>query len=209
MVSIKVCGITDLSNANQILEVGVNALGFILADSPRQISINKAKEIINNIPPFISTVAVTVNPDFEQFNNIVNSHLFDYIQFHGEEDPNLIKKSPLKNIKAISISSKKDLEEIYIYNKYSSIDYFLFDNKSDSKIGGTGKSFSWDLIKNLSINKPIILAGGLGPQNIVEAIKKVKPEAIDLNSCLEKKPGIKDVNLYKKVVEIIKDQNLH
>ena len=204
MFSIKVCGMTDLTNINKILRIGVDALGFILAESPRQITIKKSKKIIKKLPPFISTVAVTVNPTVKQIQNIIQAKVFDYIQFHGEEKPELIKNSPLKNIKTIKISCMSDLNQIHNYDKFSFIDYFLFDNKTENRNGGTGETFSWDILDNISINKPFILAGGLGVTNIKKAIEKVKPDAIDLNSCIEKKPGIKDVNLYKQVISEIK-----
>ncbi|MFW5998314.1 MAG: phosphoribosylanthranilate isomerase [Halanaerobiaceae bacterium] len=204
MISIKVCGITPKTNVNKLIDIGVDALGFILAESSRQISIKQAKYIINDIPPFISTVAVTVNPEPEQLNKIISSHLFDYIQFHGDEKCSLIKKSPLKNIKAVSISGKEDLKIIEKYKGKDYINFFLFDNKSRSKKGGTGEVFDWTLIKNINIDKPFILAGGLGANNIKEAVQKVKPVAVDLNSCIEKEPGLKDIKLYKETLSHIK-----
>ncbi|MFW5976781.1 MAG: phosphoribosylanthranilate isomerase [Bacillota bacterium] len=204
MISIKVCGMTNKKNIKNIIKTGVNALGFILADSSRQVTLNKAEKLIKNIPPFISRVAVTVNPDQYQINQIINSKLFDYIQFHGEESPDLIKKSPLKNIKAISISEKNDLKLIDKYN-LDCIDYFLFDNKTQTKRGGTGVSFNWNLIRDISISKPFILAGGLGPDNVKRAVKLVNPAAVDLNSSIEKSPGIKDIKLYKNTLSEIKN----
>ena len=205
MTQIKVCGMTDAQNIKEISALGVDALGFILAESPRQLSLKKAEKLIRKIPPFISTVAVTVNPETKELEKIINSHLFDYIQFHGDETETLIAKSPLKNIKALGISSVSDLGKIHKYEKMSAVDFLLLDNKSGSQKGGTGSTFSWELLEEVTLNKPFILAGGLGPENIKKAVAQVNPEAVDLNSALEIKPGIKDVNLYKKTLNCLQE----
>lgn len=179
------------------IELGVNALGFILAKSPRQVDLETVYKLTAGLPPFVSTVGVVVNPSEKKLNKIIDSGLFDYIQFHGGEDPDLIAELSIKSIKAISISTQEDLDQI---EKYKDVDYLLFDTKTGSEKGGTGKSFDWSLIKNYELPKPYILAGGLGPDNILEALTKVKPAAIDLNSKVEISPGIKDRALLSKTI---------
>ncbi len=197
---IKICGMTRREDVLFAVNMGVDALGFILAESPRQVSLEKVRELCYNLPPFINRVAVVVNPELEELREIEKSGLFDYIQFHGSEEPELIKNTVLKSIKAISIAGKEDLAEVEKYK--DSADYLLFDTKIGRQTGGTGESFDWSLITELEL--PYILAGGLGTENIEEALKKLKPLAVDLNSKLENEPGRKNHRLLKETVEKIK-----
>lgn len=197
---IKLCGMTCREDIVYAVNLGVDALGFILAKSPRQVNLEKVKELSFNLPPFISRVAVVVNPEPEELAEIENSGLFDYIQFHGSEEPEMLAKTVLKSIKAISIAAKEDLSQVDKYKE--SADYLLFDTKIGSQSGGTGQSFDWSLISGLEL--PYILAGGLGADNIEEALKELKPLAVDINSRVEDEPGKKNHHLVKKTVEKIK-----
>jgi phosphoribosylanthranilate isomerase len=198
---IKVCGMTCREDIKFAADIGVDAVGFILAESSRQVDLTQVRELTAKIPPFINRVAVVVNPTKNQVEEITSSGLFDYIQFHGSEDAELIKSSPLKSIKAISIAGAEDLKEIEKYQK--AVDFLLFDTKIGSKIGGTGESFDWTLIRDLEI--PYILAGGLGPENIKEALTKLQPSAVDINSRVENEPGKKNHRLLKETIEKIKN----
>lgn len=203
MVRVKVCGITNREDALKISKMGVDAIGFILSTkSQRMVSLSKASEIVKILPPFLSRVAVVVDPTIEQLNEIENSNFFDYIQFHGSESIDLVKRSKLKTIKAIKIENEHSLKAISTYEE--DVDYFLFDTKVGEKVGGTGKTFDWRFLKQINLQKPFILAGGIGPNNVIEAIKEVKPDAIDLNSKVEEKPGKKDIKLIKEVLSKIK-----
>ncbi|RAO98813.1 phosphoribosylanthranilate isomerase [Petrotoga sp. 9PW.55.5.1] len=203
MVRVKVCGITNREDALKISKMGVDAIGFILSSkSQRMVSLSKVSEIVKILPPFLSRVAVVVDPTIEQLNEIENSKFFDYIQFHGSESIDLIKRSKLKTIKAIKIENEQSLKAISTYEE--DVDYFLFDTKVGEKVGGTGKTFDWGFLKQINLQKPFILAGGIGPNNVIEAIKEVKPDAIDLNSKVEEKPGKKDIKLIKEVLSKIK-----
>lgn len=203
MVRIKVCGITNITDAVNIANLNIHALGFILSESPRKVELSDVAKISELLPPFVSRVAVVVNITPNELEKIQNSKLFDYIQFHGSEDISLIKKCNLKTIKAIKIENEKSLSEIAVYQNV--VDYLLFDTKIENKIGGTGKAFEWNILKKVNITKPYILAGGIGPENVSQAIATLKPAAIDLNSKVEKSPGKKDINLIKQTLEIIKN----
>ncbi|HOP24559.1 MAG TPA: phosphoribosylanthranilate isomerase [Defluviitoga sp.] len=203
MVRVKVCGITNIADAVNIANLNVHALGFILSKSPRKIELSKVAEITKVLPPFISRVAVVVDVTLNELEEIQESRLFDYIQFHGSENISLIKKCKLKTIKALKIGNEKSLSDIAIYQ--DEVDYLLFDTMVGNKIGGTGETFDWKILKNLNIKEPFILAGGIGPENVSQAISVLKPAAIDLNSKVEKNPGKKDINLIKQTLEIIKD----
>ncbi|MGB4434142.1 MAG: phosphoribosylanthranilate isomerase [Defluviitoga tunisiensis] len=203
MVRIKVCGITNITDAVNIANLNIHALGFILSESPRKVELSEVAKISKLLPPFVSRVAVVVDITLNELEEIQNSKLFDYIQFHGSEDIFLIKKCNLKTIKAIKIENEKSLSDIALYQNF--VDYILFDTKIENKIGGTGKAFEWNILKKANITKPYILAGGIGPENVSQAIATLKPAAIDLNSKVEKSPGKKDINLIKQTLEIIKN----
>lgn len=198
---IKVCGMTRRKDVEFAANIGVDALGFILAESSRQVKLDQVSELTAGLPPFINRVAVVVNPAESELKKITESGIFDYIQFHGSEDPALLKSKKLKSIKAISIEDSRDLKEIKKYQQAA--DYLLFDTKIGSRTGGTGKSFDWSLIENLDI--PYLLAGGLGADNIKEALKKLSPAAVDINSRVERKPGVKNHRLLKETVEKIRN----
>jgi phosphoribosylanthranilate isomerase len=201
---IKLCGMTCREDVVFAVNMGVDALGFILAESPRQVNLKNVRKLTDKLPPFINRVAVVVNPEPKTVADIEKSGLFDYIQFHGSEQPKMLKGTNLKSIKAISIAVEKDLKAV---EKYKGIaDYLLFDTKIGSQIGGTGESFDWSLISKLEI--PYILAGGLGVDNIEKALKKLKPAAVDINSKVENAPGEKNHFLVKKTVEKIKSYEL-
>jgi phosphoribosylanthranilate isomerase len=198
---IKVCGMTRREDIKFAANIGVDAVGFILAESSRQVSLSRVRKLIDDCPPFISRVAVVVNPTKNEIKEITDSRLFDYIQFHGSEEVELIKNTPLKSIKAISIAGEEDLKELEKYKEAA--DFLLFDTKIGSQTGGTGESFDWSLISNLKI--PYILAGGLGPKNINEALQRLNPAAVDINSRIENEPGKKNHRLLKETVEKIKN----
>ncbi|MFN2363194.1 MAG: phosphoribosylanthranilate isomerase [Halarsenatibacteraceae bacterium] len=202
---IKICGMTNQEDIASAVSLNVDALGFILAKSPRQVTLNQARELTAQLPPFIDTVAVVVNPDKNELAEIVSSRIFTAIQFHGSENLESFQDIPLKTIKAISISDKLDLEAITKYQDQA--DYLLFDTKIGDKTGGTGESFDWRLLKKTNLNKNYILAGGLGPDNIREALNRLNPAAVDLNSRLESSPGKKDPELMKESVNLIKTHN--
>lgn len=202
---IKICGLTNHQDIKAAVNNNVDALGFILAESPRQVSITQARELTASLPPFIARVAVVVNPDQSRLDEIIASRIFTAIQFHGSEDPSIFRDIPLQTIKAISISDQSDLKEVTKYQGQA--DYLLFDTKVGSQTGGTGESFDWSLLASKELNQNYILAGGLGPANIKAALARLQPAAVDLNSRLETAPGRKDPELIRETVDIIKSYN--
>lgn len=197
MVRIKFCGITNIKDALEAAGLGINALGFVFAKSPRQVSPEKAKEIIEKLPPWISAVGVFVNEKSEAVSEIAEHCRLDYIQLHGEESPEYCGSLGLKVIKTI----KDDIEKISDYN----VSGFLLDTHDHGKAGGTGKTFNWDLALDAKkYGCPIILAGGLTPENIGEAVEKVKPYGVDVSSGIELAPGKKDYEKMKRFVEEVK-----
>lgn len=201
MTQVKICGMTRRKDIQKAVELRVDALGFILAESPRRVSLKQVKKLTGDLPPFIDQVGVVVDPDSDFLKRILEAQLFDCLQFHGREDPEILATCPIKTIKAVSISGRKDLKAVGKYRNHT--DYFLFDTRADGKKGGTGKVFNWDYLKEIDSDVPFILAGGLGPENVVSAIREVNPAAVDLNSRLENAPGKKNSTLMKKAVKLV------
>jgi phosphoribosylanthranilate isomerase len=204
MLKVKICGITNFDDAAMAAGLGANALGFIFASvSPRNIEPATAKEIIKRLPPFIKTVGVFVNEEIDKIRCIATSCGLDAIQLHGDETPEICEALMPRTIKAIRV--KDDFDTSHLLSYRGKVRAFLLDTYSEKAVGGTGKTFNWDkAIEINSIGIPVILAGGLTPSNIAEAIKKVKPYGVDVNSGIEKSPGIKDHELMKELFEKLK-----
>lgn len=192
-----------MKDALMAVDYGADAIGFVLAKSKRQISLNQAKKIIKNLPPFVTTVAVIVNENKGNLNKIINAGIFDAIQLHGEETPGTCHylKNKIKVIKALRVKDKKSFRNISTYK----VDAILLDTFSKQAQGGTGRVFNWNLAKEIKNRKvPLILSGGLNPNNVGKALKKVKPYAVDASGGLERYPGKKDKALVKKFIEEVK-----
>lgn len=199
-IAVKICGITDYEDASIAVRLGANTLGFIFAHSPRQITPQKAHDIISAIPPFVKTVGVFVNEGLAAIREIKHYCGLDLVQLHGDESPNFCHAVMPYTIKAVRIKDASSLHSIQAY--HGKVRALLLDTYSKDKAGGTGKTFDWKLalkIKKLGI--PIILSGGLGPSNIDEAISTVRPYAVDVNSGVEERIGKKSHILMKELME--------
>jgi len=202
---IKICGLTRRQDVETAIAAGADALGFIMAESVRSVSMGQAAGLIRDLPPFISTVAVVVDPGQETVKAVVGSGLFSHIQFHGHETLDIFEGIPLKKIKVFGISPTEQMPDTV---KYDKADYFLFDAKVGNAQGGTGRTLDWNRLRAAKIGKPFILAGGLGPDNVADAIRTCRPSAVDLNSCLESAPGVKDAELIRKAVVEVRRADL-
>lgn len=201
-VRIKVCGITNREDALDAAYEGAWAQGFIFyKKSPRYVSPSKVKKIIEALPPFVTPVGVFVNQNEGAIRDICSFTRIKTIQLHGDEDP--IFCSHLKEYKVIKAFRLKDRIDLSHLSSYKTVDAFLFDTFQEHSFGGTGKTFSWDILKDTKINKPFILAGGLNIQNVKEALGEVSAYAIDISSGIEKSPGIKDHRLMKEFFEYV------
>ena len=202
MIRIKICGITNQEDALKAAELGAWALGFIFyKKSPRYISPYKAKKIIEELPPFISPVGVFVNQSEGALKDIADFCGIRTIQLHGEETPLSCRRlRAYKIIKAFRINEGFDFNDLPKF----SVAAFLFDTHQDNAYGGSGKVFNWELLKNLKTNKPVILSGGLNPDNIASALRAVHPYAVDVSSGVEKSPGKKDERLLQDFFSAIR-----
>jgi phosphoribosylanthranilate isomerase len=203
MTKVKICGLTNWEDALLAIKMGADALGFIFAESPRQITPPKAKAIILNLPPLVKTVGIFVNEDPARINEIKSFCGLDLIQLHGDESPEICRDLMPHSIKAFRIQNEGEIENIIRYQ--GAVRAILLDTFQKGKAGGTGLTFDWSLaIKAKETGFPVILAGGLSPENIQEAITIVKPYAVDVNSGIEERPGKKDSVLMKQLMENIK-----
>ncbi len=201
MTKIKICGIKTLNDAKFAVDYGADAIGFVFAESKRNVSKEKARAIIQKLPPFVTTVGLFVNDTAENIEAICRFCGLDAIQLHGNERPGLLNKlKDFKTIKAFRIQNEKDILPIKKYKP----DAILLDGYSENKMGGTGTSFDWKIVKNIRTSIPIIVAGGLTPLNVSRAIRVVNPYAVDVSSGVESSPGKKDKKLIKKFIDAVK-----
>jgi len=189
------CGTTRLEDALAAVHYGVDALGFIFyAKSPRYISPEQAASIIEKLPPLVDRVGVFVNASISELEVAAGSGL-SYLQLHGHESVEycrqLRKEIPSCGIiKAFRVAEESSQEEFTPYN--DCVDAFLLDTYVQGAKGGTGKAFDWSIIERLKLQRPVFLAGGLSPENVILAINEVHPYALDINSGVESQPGVKD-----------------
>lgn len=203
MVRVKICGITNPQDASMAVEMGVDALGFIFTPSPRQITPEKARNIISAIPPFVKTVGVFVDENSSTIRQIIRSCGLDLVQLHGDESPEVCNELMPYTIKAFQIKDESSLSAIRQYQ--GRVRAILFDTYSEKKSGGTGKTFEWELaIRGKQEGIPIILSGGLNPYNVERAISFVNPYAVDVSSGIEDRPGKKNPFLIKELMETIR-----
>lgn len=196
---IKICGICSVTDAKYASSAGADAIGMVFyAESPRNVSLETANDIVSSLPPFISTVGLFVNSSQQEVKQVLSSVQLDLLQFHGVEDEAFCKSFDRPYIKAVRVKDDTDLASIC--QQYKSARGMLLDSYKKGTAGGTGEVFDWGLIsKNLSL--PVILAGGLNPGNVAAAVSAVQPWAVDVSSGVEESPGKKD---QQKIVQFIR-----
>jgi len=191
MTRVKVCGITCLADAQLAVHLGVDALGFIFAPSPRRISMEEAREIVTAISPFVKTVGVFVNERPYRIREIVEFCGLDLIQFHGDEPPEACRTFMPLVIKAFRVRDASVISSIRAYQGH--VRAILLDTFCHGRYGGTGQRFDWDIaLTARGLGIPLILSGGLNPANIRDAISAVRPFAVDVSGGIEERPGKKD-----------------
>jgi phosphoribosylanthranilate isomerase len=198
MVRVKICGITSLEDALQAVQAGADALGFVFYErSPRNLDPLRAANIISNLPPFVQTVGLFVNADAGFVNDTADRCRLDLVQLHGDEAPEYCERIRRRVIKAFRVRDASSLAPVRDYP----VAGILLDAYSPGAFGGTGLSFNWELAGIAREFGPVILAGGLAPDNVREAVERVAPYAVDVSSGVEMSPGKKDP---EKVREFIK-----
>ena len=187
---VKICGITNLDDALAAIAAGADVLGLNFYEkSPRHVSMKTAAEISKKISPFIMRAGVFVNADENLVSRAIGECGLSLLQFHGDETPEFCVQFGLMSMKAIRIRDAESLKELPRFQT----DAYLLDAYSPGARGGTGEKFNWELaVEAQKFGKPVFLAGGLTPENVAEAVRKVRPFGVDVASGVESAPGKKD-----------------
>lgn len=201
---IKICGITNIDDALAAVEYGADALGFVFAESPRMVDVTVVSKIIIQLPPFIQTVGVFVEQSPHEAHEIAEYCGLSTIQI-GLKKAELVKSmSKREVIPVIRIAGNGDLRQLEKLNFKT----FLLDSFSPSRAGGTGKTFDWDIAVHAARFGNVILAGGLNPGNISQALMKTRPFAVDVSSGVEKEPGRKDHKKMQQFIDEVRQWDL-
>ena len=188
--AIKICGVTRVDDALAAARLGAHALGFVFyAKSPRNVAPKRAAEILRALPPFVTAVGLFVNAEARDVDRVLEQVPLDLLQFHGEEAPEFCDRFRVPYIKAVHVKAGLDL--LQYAQLYSAARGLLLDAFVEGAHGGTGTAFDWSLIPR-ELPLPVILLGGLNPDNVAAAVRRVRPWAVDVSSGVETSPGIKD-----------------
>ncbi|MBF0466630.1 MAG: phosphoribosylanthranilate isomerase [Nitrospirae bacterium] len=201
-LKVKICGITNIEDALLACKFGADALGFVFyKKSPRYVTIAQAKKIIETLPPFVITVGVFVDEGLETIISTCKETGLDTVQLHGDESPHMcsdLKHRVRRIVKAFRV---RDFTDLNTLKAYSAADAFLLDTYTEEVYGGSGTVFNWDIAQEAGEFGNVILAGGLTPENIEEAVRRVNPYAVDVSSGVEEKKGKKDLEKLRLFIE--------
>ena len=194
----KICGITRPEYARAAAGAGADAIGLMFyRPSPRFVTCAQARAVCAALPPLVSRVGVFVNPTPREIEVVVDGLPVDLLQFHGDEPPTLCAGAGKPYVKAVRVRTRIDIVEAAA--RYADARALLLDAHHDALWGGTGECFDWDAIPD-SIDRPFILAGGLTPENVADAVRRVRPFAVDVSGGVESAPGEKDFGRMERFV---------
>ncbi|MCX8053789.1 MAG: phosphoribosylanthranilate isomerase [Armatimonadetes bacterium] len=202
MTLVKICGITNVADALAAVEAGANLIGFVFAESPRQIDPFTAKHIVRTVSGAVRTVGV-----FTEESSIVLKVMdecnLDYVQLHGGQSEEFAERIGAERvIRAVRVKGERTIANLDLFQNAI---YYLLDTYREGIAGGTGETFDWELaIRAKSAGKPIFLSGGLNPENVFDAVQRVRPFAVDASSGLESSPGVKDHNKIKEFINNVR-----
>lgn len=188
---VKICGLTRAEDVQAACEAGADAIGLVFyAPSPRAVTVEQAKMIVQHVPPFVSVTALFVNPRVDEVQAVLAQiPAISLLQFHGDETPEFCRQFGRAYIKAIPMRDEVDLaQQALLYDDALGL---LVDTYKPGVPGGSGESFDWHRLPK-SLSKPLILAGGLTPDNVAQAIAQVHPYAVDVSGGVELAKGVKD-----------------
>jgi phosphoribosylanthranilate isomerase len=203
MVRVKVCGIKEIEDARVAADAGADAIGLVFAESPRKVSVERAREIAAALPEGVLKVGVFVDAEPKEVLSISREVGLDYAQLHGDEEPETvaaIRDGGVGVIKALRVRDTASLREMVRYDT----NFFLLDAYSEKVRGGTGTRFDWELAKAVRGYANILVSGGLTPENVREAIEFFEPYGVDASSSLEEKPGKKNDERVRRFVSAAK-----
>jgi len=198
---VKICGITRAVDAQAVVDAGSDAIGLVFyGPSPRAVTLEMAQKIVESVPAFVTVVALFVNPSVKEVRQVLEGVRIDLLQFHGDEESDFCSQFQRPYIKAIRVRQATDVVASSL--RFPDALAFLLDSYKPGVPGGTGETFDWSLIPDSP--KPLILAGGLKPENVASAIEQVQPYAVDISGGVEAAKGIKD---HSKINEFMKEVN--
>jgi len=202
VVRSKICGITRVEDALAAVEAGADAIGLVFyAKSPRAVTVQQARSIINAMPPFVTTVGLFVDASRCELGEILDAVPLDLLQFHGDESPENCEGYHRPYIKALRVKPGDDIAaQVVLYKNASGV---LLDTYVPGIPGGTGEAFDWALVPE-GLSKPIILAGGLTAENVAQAIARVRPYAVDVSGGVEAAKGIKDAQKIRAFMQAVR-----
>ena len=201
-VTVKICGITSEADALAAAEAGADAIGLMFYEgSPRHVTLEQAKAISAALPPHVMRVGVFVNAEEAFVHQALTECMLNILQFHGDETPEECSRYPVMTLKAFRVQGEETLAKLEAYPSAG----YLLDAYVKDALGGTGATFNWDLaVRAQEFGKPVFLAGGLKPENVAEAVRKVQPFGVDVSSGVESEPGCKDAEQMRTFVAAAK-----
>jgi len=202
MIKIKICGITNVEDAEVAVMAGADALGFVMyRKSPRHVEAAVARSIVAGLPPFILPIGVFVNEDASAVRTLMDECGFALAQLHGDESALYCQNLGRPALKAVRLKDRGTFLALAEFQGRANVRGFVIDAFSDQAYGGTGQTVDWTLAEEAARSTPILLAGGLTPSNVSEAIQVVRPYGVDVSSGVEKSPGKKDPAKVKAFIE--------
>ena len=197
---VKICGITRLEDAQAAVDAGANAVGFVFwPKSPRRVDVERAREIASARPEDVTTVGVFVDQPLHEVNDVARRVGLHAVQLHGSEDSEYVRAMTRPVIKAVAVVGSQTPD----VNAWPSNVTVLLDVHDPVKKGGTGQTIDWTVAASVASRRNVLLAGGLTPQNVGDAIARVRPYGIDVSSGVEVEPGIKDHGRIKALFEAV------
>lgn len=201
-MKIKICGITNVEDADVAVKTGADALGFVMyRKSPRWVEPAVARSIIAGLPPFVLPVGVFVNEEAEKVRTLMDECGFGLAQLHGDESAAYCQNLGRPTLKALRLKDRGTFLALAEFQGRANVRGFLIDTFSDQSYGGTGQTADWTLAQEVARSAPVILAGGLNPANVAGAIHIVRPYGVDVSSGVEQSPGKKDHHKLKAFIE--------
>jgi phosphoribosylanthranilate isomerase len=201
-MKIKICGITNVEDANVAVRAGADALGFVMyRKSPRSVEPAVARAIVAGLPPFVLPVGVFVNEEADRVRTLMDECGFALAQLHGDESALYCQNLGRPVLKALRLKDRGTFLALAEFQGRANVRGFLIDAFSDQAYGGTGRTVDWTLAQEVARSTPIILAGGLNPANVAGAIREVRPYGVDVSSGVELSPGKKDHHKLKAFIE--------
>ncbi len=200
MIRVKICGITRIEDARSAAESGADAIGLVFVErSPRCVDIERAHAICRSLPPFVGRVGLFMNTPGEHVRDILDQVPLDWLQFHGNEDTGFCSQFARPWIKAIAMGAGDPVDTAV----FDAADALLLDSHGGGAMGGSGETFDWSRVPKLS--RPWILAGGLSPDNVGQACRELRPDAVDVSSGVEVRPGVKSDKLMDEFIKAVKN----